>query len=257
MGARLFFASICLTLRKIYRSLQGSNNIRKTKHALALKNGRKTNMNLVLMGLPGAGKGTQAERIVAQYHIPHISTGDMFRAAIKNGTELGLKAKAFMDEGNLVPDEVTNGIVRERLAQDDAKEGFLLDGFPRTVAQADELEKILKDLNRSLDAVINIQVDQSLLMERLTGRWICPTCGRTYHATYNPPKTAGVCDDDKATLYQREDDKPETVENRLAVNTKQTQPLLDFYNQLGYLKEIDGGRAIDEVFKDINKLLSK
>ncbi|MBC1922917.1 adenylate kinase [Listeria grayi] len=213
-------------------------------------------MKLVLMGLPGAGKGTQAEQIVSKYNIPHISTGDMFRAAIKNGTALGLKAKSFMDEGNLVPDEVTNGIVRERLAEPDAKDGFLLDGFPRTVEQAEELEAILSELGTALDAVINIEVEKDVLIKRLTGRWICPTCGRTYHELYNPPKTAGVCDDDGSKLYQREDDKKETVENRLNVNLKQTQPLLDFYTEKGKLASVNGEQEIQSVFQDVDKILT-
>ncbi|EFI85232.1 Adenylate kinase [Listeria grayi] len=213
-------------------------------------------MKLVLMGLPGAGKGTQAEQIVSKYNIPHISTGDMFRAAIKNGTALGLKAKSFMDEGNLVPDEVTNGIVRERLAEPDAKDGFLLDGFPRTVEQAEELEAILSELGTELDAVINIEVEKDVLIKRLTGRWICPTCGRTYHELYNPPKTAGVCDDDGSKLYQREDDKKETVENRLNVNLKQTQPLLDFYTEKGKLASVNGEQEIQSVFQDVDKILT-
>lgn len=208
------------------------------------------------MGLPGAGKGTQAEQIVSKYNIPHISTGDMFRAAIKNGTALGLKAKSFMDEGNLVPDEVTNGIVRERLAEPDAKDGFLLDGFPRTVEQAEELEAILSELGTELDAVINIEVEKDVLIKRLTGRWICPTCGRTYHELYNPPKTAGVCDDDGSKLYQREDDKKETVENRLNVNLKQTQPLLDFYTEKGKLASVNGEQEIQAVFQDVDKILT-
>lgn len=208
------------------------------------------------MGLPGAGKGTQAEQIVSKYNIPHISTGDMFRAAIKNGTALGLKAKSFMDEGNLVPDEVTNGIVRERLAEPDAKDGFLLDGFPRTVEQAEELETILSELGTELDAVINIEVEKDVLIKRLTGRWICPTCGRTYHELYNPPKTAGVCDDDGSKLYQREDDKKETVENRLNVNLKQTQPLLDFYTEKGKLASVNGEQEIQSVFQDVDKILT-
>ncbi|MBC2278857.1 adenylate kinase [Listeria welshimeri] len=213
-------------------------------------------MKLVLMGLPGAGKGTQAEQIVEKYNIPHISTGDMFRAAMKNNTELGKKAKSFMDNGDLVPDEVTNGIVRERLAEDDAKNGFLLDGFPRTVEQAVELENILSDLGTELDAVINIEVDKDVLMKRLTGRWICRTCGKTYHEIYNPPKVAGKCDLDGGELYQREDDKKETVENRLNVNMKQTKPLLDFYSEKGKLHSINGEQDINDVFVDVEKILA-
>lgn len=167
-------------------------------------------MNLVLMGLPGAGKGTQAEKIVEHYDIPHISTGDMFRAAIKEGTQLGLKAKSFMDQGNLVPDEVTIGIVRERLNKQDCENGFLLDGFPRTVAQAEALETITKELNKQIDYVINIDVDQSILMERLTGRRICKDCGATYHLVFNPPAKEGVCDKCGGELYQRADDNAET-----------------------------------------------
>ncbi|EID5118565.1 adenylate kinase [Listeria innocua] len=213
-------------------------------------------MKLVLMGLPGAGKGTQAEQIVEKYNIPHISTGDMFRAAMKNNTELGKKAKSFMDNGDLVPDEVTNGIVRERLAEDDAKNGFLLDGFPRTVEQAEELENILSDLRTELDAVINIEVDKDVLMKRLTGRWICRTCGKTYHEIYNPPKVPGKCDLDGGELYQREDDKKETVENRLNVNMKQTKPLLDFYSEKGKLHSINGEQDINDVFVDVEKILA-
>ncbi|MGJ6582130.1 adenylate kinase [Listeria monocytogenes] len=213
-------------------------------------------MKLVLMGLPGAGKGTQAEQIVEKYNIPHISTGDMFRAAMKNNTELGKKAKSFMDNGDLVPDEVTNGIVRERLAEDDAKNGFLLDGFPRTVEQAEELENILNDLGTELDAVINIDVDKDVLMKRLTGRWICRTCGKTYHEIYNPPKVPGKCDLDGGELYQRDDDKKETVEKRLNVNMKQTKPLLDFYSEKGKLHNINGEQDIKDVFVDVEKILA-
>ncbi|EJQ6751881.1 adenylate kinase [Listeria monocytogenes] len=213
-------------------------------------------MKLVLMGLPGAGKGTQAEQIVEKYNIPHISTGDMFRAAMKNNTELGKKAKSFMDNGDLVPDEVTNGIVLERLAEDDAKNGFLLDGFPRTVEQAEELENILNDLGTELDAVINIEVDKDVLMKRLTGRWICRTCGKTYHEIYNPPKVPGKCDLDGGELYQRDDDKKETVEKRLNVNMKQTKPLLDFYSEKGKLHNINGEQDIKDVFVDVEKILA-
>ncbi len=208
------------------------------------------------MGLPGAGKGTQAEQIVEKYNIPHISTGDMFRAAMKNNTELGRKAKSFMDNGDLVPDEVTNGIVRERLSEDDAKDGFLLDGFPRTVEQAQELENILSDLGTELDAVINIDVEKDVLMKRLTGRWICRTCGKTYHEIYNPPKVAGKCDLDGGELYQRDDDKKETVEKRLNVNMKQTKPLLDFYSEKGKLHNINGEQDIKDVFVDVEKILT-
>ena len=212
-------------------------------------------MNLVLMGLPGAGKGTQADKIVVKYNIPHISTGDMFRAAIKEGTELGLQAKSFMDKGELVPDEVTIGIVRERLSKNDCENGFLLDGFPRTVAQAEALDTMLADLGKKIDYVINIDVDQSILMERLTGRRICKNCGATYHLVFNPPSQEGVCDRCGGELYQRADDNAETVQNRLDVNIQQTKPLLNFYEDKGYLRNINGQQDIDVVFADIEELL--
>ena len=212
-------------------------------------------MNLVLMGLPGAGKGTQAEQIVDKYKIPHISTGDMFRSAIKEGTDLGLQAKSFMDKGELVPDEVTIGIVRERLSKDDCEIGFLLDGFPRTVPQAEALENILSDLNRKIDFVINIDVEKELLMERLTGRRICKSCGSTYHLVFNPPASEGICDRCNGELYQRADDNEETVQNRLEVNLKQTKPLLDFYETKGYLRNINGQQDIRKVFADLDELL--
>ena len=212
-------------------------------------------MNLVLMGLPGAGKGTQAEKIVEKYNIPHISTGDMFRAAIKDGTELGLQAKSFMDKGELVPDEVTIGIVKERLAKDDCKQGFLLDGFPRTVAQAEALDSMLADLERPIDYVINVDVDKEILMERLTGRRICKECGATYHLVFNPPAKEGVCDRCGGELYQRADDNAETVQNRLDVNLAQTKPLLSFYEDKGTLRNINGQQEINVVFQDVEKLL--
>lgn len=212
-------------------------------------------MNLILMGLPGAGKGTQAERIVEKYGIPHISTGDMFRAAIKGETELGLKAKSYMDAGELVPDEVTIGIVRDRLAEPDCDKGFLLDGFPRTVAQAEALEELLDSLGRKLDYVINVDVPEQLLLDRLTGRRVSPTTGRTYHVIFNPPKVEGKCDIDGSELIQRDDDKPETVKKRLEVNQKQAKPLFDFYNDKGYLRNINGDQDIDKVFEEIDQLL--
>ncbi|SHN36769.1 adenylate kinase [Gracilibacillus kekensis] len=212
-------------------------------------------MNLILMGLPGAGKGTQAEKIVEKYDIPHISTGDMFRLAIKEGTELGQKAKSYMDEGALVPDEVTIGIVKERLSKDDCNKGFLLDGFPRTLAQAEALDQLLSDMNRSIDYVLHVEVEKDELVERLTGRRICPTCGTAYHVLFNPPKEEGICDKDGDTLIQREDDQPSTVKNRLEVNLEQTQPMLDFYSNKGDLVTINGSQEINEVFNDINEKL--
>jgi adenylate kinase len=212
-------------------------------------------MNLVVMGSPGAGKGTQAERIVEKYGIPHISTGDMFRAAIKEGTALGVKAKSFMDAGNLVPDEVTIGIVEERLGKDDCKKGFLLDGFPRTVAQAEALEDILNGLSRPIDYVINIDVPKDKLMARLTGRRICKSCGATYHLVFNPPANEGICDKCGGELYQRDDDNEETVGRRLEVYLDQTKPLLNFYEEKKYLKNINGDQDIDKVFEDLEELL--
>jgi len=212
-------------------------------------------MNIILMGLPGAGKGTQASKIIKKYPIPHISTGDMFRLAIKNETELGKEAKSYMDKGELVPDSVTVGIVKERLSQSDAKEGFLLDGFPRTVEQAEALNDIMDELGTQIDRTINIDVDEEELMNRLTGRRICEVCGTAYHLVFNPPKQEGVCDLDGGKLYQREDDNPETVANRLEVNLKQTQPLLDFYKEQDVLVNVDGSKDIDDVFVEIDDIL--
>ena len=215
-------------------------------------------MNLILMGLPGAGKGTQAERIVATYNIPHISTGDMFREANKNETTLGLKAKSYMDAGDLVPDEVTNGIVKERLAQKDTDKGFLLDGFPRTLDQAKALAEMLTDLNKKIDAVIEIQVAEEVLVERLAGRFMCRNCGATYHKIFNPTKVEGTCDRCGGhEFYQREDDKPETVKNRLSVNVKNSEPILAYYNEEGLLYPVDGDREIDAVFADVEKIIEK
>jgi len=200
-------------------------------------------------------KVRRPKKIVEKYGIPHISTGDMFRAAMKEGTELGLQAKSFMDKGELVPDEVTIGIVRERLSKEDCQTGFLLDGFPRTVPQAEALENLLVDLDREIDYVINIQVDKDILMERLTGRRICKNCGATYHLVFNPPRHEGICDRCGGELYQRADDNEETVQNRLDVNIKQSQPLLDFYETKGYLRPINGQQDIRKVLADIEQLL--
>lgn len=213
-------------------------------------------MNLFLLGLPGAGKGTQATRIAKEYNIPHISTGDMFREAIKNETELGLKAKGYMDSGDLVPDEVTIGIVEDRLNEDDAKEGFLLDGFPRTIKQAEALDEILSESNRSLDNVLYISVDKSILMERLTGRFICSNCGASYHKVNKLPEQEGVCDVCGSTeFYQRDDDKPETVENRIKINENQTNELVQFYNGKGIVEIIDGQQDPQDVFEEIKNIL--
>ena len=207
------------------------------------------------MGPPGAGKGTQASDLIKRYQIPHISTGDMFRAAIKAGTALGKKAKEYMDAGSLVPDEVTIGIVAERLAEPDCSKGFLLDGFPRTVAQADALDKILVELQMTLDGVLNIEVDEEKLLERLTGRRICRKCGATYHMVFNPPTTENVCDKCGGELYQRSDDTLETAKNRLQVYNDQTQPLIEYYRGKGLLREINGDQEIAKVLQDIVEAL--
>jgi len=209
------------------------------------------------MGLPGAGKGTQASEIVKKFPIPHISTGDMFRKAIKDETDLGKEAKSYMDRGELVPDEVTVGIVKERISEDDAKKGFLLDGFPRTIDQAEALNSIMAELDRNIDAVINIEVPEEELMNRLTGRRICENCGTTYHLVFNPPKVEGICDLDGGKLYQREDDNPETVSNRLKVNVKQSKPILEYYDNKGVLKNIDGSKDIEEVTTDVIDILDQ
>ncbi len=212
-------------------------------------------MKIILMGPPGAGKGTQAEKLVELYQIPHISTGDMFRKAQKDGTELGLRAKEYMEQGQLVPDEVTVGIVRERLAEADCKDGFLLDGFPRTVQQADALDGILKDLGMVLDRVINIEVDKAFLVDRLTGRRVCRTCGATFHVVNKAPKVEGVCDKCGGELYQRNDDKIETVSNRLDVYAAQTAPLIEYYQSKGIMSSIDGSKSMEDVLADIRSAL--
>ena len=208
-------------------------------------------MKIILMGPPGAGKRKQAEKLVELYQIPHISTGDMFRKAQKDGTELGLKAKSYMDQGQLVPDEVTVGIVKERLAEADCKDGFLLDGFPRTVQQADALDGILEELGMALDRVINIEVDKSFLVDRLTGRRVCRTCGATFHVTNKAPKVEGVCDKCGGELYQRNDDTVETVSNRLDVYAAQTAPLIDYYQSKGVMSSIDGSKSMEDVLAAI------
>ena len=209
-------------------------------------------MNLLIMGLPGAGKGTQAAKIVEEFGVAHISTGDMFRAAMANQTEMGVLAKSFIDKGELVPDEVTNGIVKERLAQDDIKEkGFLLDGFPRTIEQAHALDQILVDLGLELDGVINIEVDPSCLLERLSGRIIHRETGETYHKVFNPP-----ADYKEEDYYQREDDKPETVKRRLDVNIAQGEPIIAHYRELGLVSDIQGSQDIDDVFADVKKAIA-
>lgn len=208
-------------------------------------------MYILLMGPPGAGKGTQAAQLVEKYHISHISTGDMFRAAVKEGTELGKQAKACMDAGQLVSDDITIGIVKERIAKPDCQQGFILDGFPRTTHQADALDRCLSELGIRLDRVINITVRDAELAHRMTGRRICKGCGATYHISFNPPAKQGICDVDGGELYQRADDSEETVNKRLAVYKAQTQPLIEYYQDKGLYTEINGEQPIDKVFTDI------
>ena len=209
-------------------------------------------MNLLIMGLPGAGKGTQAAKIVEKFHVAHISTGDMFRAAMANQTEMGVLAKSYIDKGELVPDEVTNGIVKERLSQDDIKEtGFLLDGYPRTIEQAHALDKTLAELGIELEGVINIEVNPDSLLERLSGRIIHRKTGETFHKVFNPP-----ADYKEEDYYQREDDKPETVKRRLDVNIAQGEPIIAHYRAKGLVHDIEGNQDINDVFKDIEKVLT-
>ncbi|MFM9281627.1 adenylate kinase [Paenibacillus jiagnxiensis] len=212
-------------------------------------------MNILIMGPPGAGKGTQAGVIVNEFGIPHISTGDAFRLAMKQGTPIGVKAKEYIDRGELVPDDVTIGIVEERLQQPDCEKGFLLDGFPRTLAQAEALDEILGRLGTKLDHVVDLKVDRDRLMARITGRRICKTCGATYHVIFNPPKVEGICDKDGGELYQRSDDNEESVGKRLDEYINKTAPLLTFYENKGLLRQIDGEQDIDAVSKDIVSLL--
>ena len=212
-------------------------------------------MNLVFLGLPGAGKGTQAVLLAEKYNIPHISTGDMFREAVKQETELGKKAKEYMDAGELVPDQVTIGIVRERLAQDDCRRGFILDGFPRTIAQAEALEEVLQELNRELDLALLIDVPEEELVERLTGRRVCQNCGATYHVKFDPPEVEGICDECGGRLEQRDDDKPETVKKRLEVNREKTEKMVNFYSSRGILTEIDARGEIEDIQDKIIRLI--
>lgn len=212
-------------------------------------------MNIIMLGPPGAGKGTQAQMLAEKYGIPQISTGDILRAAVAEGTELGKKAKEYMDKGQLVPDEVVIGIVKERLSKPDCEKGFILDGFPRTVAQAEALDGILKEMGKKIDYVINIVVPDEEILKRLTGRRTCKVCGAMYHIIYNPPKVEGKCDKCGGDLYQRDDDKEETIKNRLSVYHSQTAPLIDYYRKKGVLIDIDGTKDIKTIFQDICAVL--
>lgn len=212
-------------------------------------------MKIVMLGAPGAGKGTQAKMIAEKYSIPHISTGDIFRANIKNGTELGKEAKQYMDQGKLVPDELTVKILLDRVAQDDCKNGYVLDGFPRTIPQANVLDEALTKLGDKIDYAINVDVPDENIINRMGGRRACVACGATYHVVYNAPKTEGVCDACGKELIIRDDDKPETVKNRLNVYHDQTQPLIDFYEGKGVLKSVDGTVDMKDVFAAIVSIL--
>ncbi len=212
-------------------------------------------LNMIIMGPPGAGKGTQAKKIIAKYNIPHISTGDMFREAISEGTPLGLLAQKFINDGHLVPDDVTIGLVKERLAKDDCANGYLLDGFPRTIPQAEALEKIAKEINREIGLVISIETPKEELIRRITGRLVCKDCGAPYHKDSRKPKVEGVCDICGGPLVQRKDDNKEALEVRLEAYDKQTKPLLDFYKQKGLLHTLDGIKGVDVLMEDIQKIL--
>ena len=214
-------------------------------------------MKLIMVGAPGAGKGTQAKRIAEKYSIPHISTGDIFRANLKNGTELGLKAKVFMDKGELVPDEITIGMLMDRIAQADCANGYVLDGFPRNIPQAEALDKALSANGDAIDYVIDVDVPDETIITRMAGRRGCPGCGESYHTIYNAPKVEGICDVCKTKLIMREDDKPETVKHRLEVYHEQTQPLVDFYSAKNILKSVDGTQSLDKVFADIVAILGE
>jgi adenylate kinase len=212
-------------------------------------------MKIIMLGAPGAGKGTQAKQIAAKYSIPHISTGDIFRANIKNGTELGKKAKAFMDAGKLVPDELTVELLLDRVKADDCAKGYILDGFPRTIPQAEVLTDTLAKTGEKIDYAINVDVPDSNIVKRMSGRRSCPKCGASYHIEFIPPKKEGVCDNCGSDLIQRADDNPETVQNRLTVYHEQTQPLIDFYEKKGALRTVDGTKEMKEVFQEITKIL--
>ena len=212
-------------------------------------------MKIVMLGAPGAGKGTQAKMIAAKYHIPHISTGDIFRANIKNGTELGKKAKSYMDQGLLVPDELTVDLVIDRLAQDDCKNGYILDGFPRTIPQAEALDAALAKLGEKMDYAIDVDVPDENIVSRMSGRRACTGCGATYHIVYNPSKKGECCEVCGEKLILRDDDKPETVQKRLNVYHEQTQPLIDYYTKQSILRTVDGTQDMNDVFAEIVKIL--
>lgn len=212
-------------------------------------------MKIIMLGAPGAGKGTQAKKIAEKYGIPHISTGDIFRANIKGGTELGMKAKSYMDQGQLVPDDVTIGMLLDRISEADCANGYVLDGFPRTIPQAESLAKALSDRGEKMDYAIDVDVPDEAIVTRMAGRRACLKCGATYHIVYNAPKTEGVCDVCGEKLVLRDDDKPETVQKRLTVYHDQTQPLIEYYKEAGILATVDGTKDLNKVFEDIVNVL--
>jgi adenylate kinase len=213
-------------------------------------------MDFILLGPPGAGKGTQAKLMIDKWEIPQISTGDILRAALREGTPLGLEAKGYMDAGELVPDRVVIGIIAERLKEDDAAEGFILDGFPRTIPQAEALQEILDELGRNIDHVVSIEVDDEELVTRLTGRRMCKGCGESFHVVFNPPASESTCDRCSGELYQRDDDKEETIRQRLAVYSQQTEPLIAYYSGQGKVRQIDGTGSIQDIFSRIEQAVS-
>ena len=212
-------------------------------------------LGIILLGAPGAGKGTQAKKISSSFSVPQISTGDMLREAVKKGTEMGLKAKSFMDAGGLVPDEVVIGIVRDRLTAKDCDKGFILDGFPRTIPQAQALDRVVKELGKEIRVVLSLEVDEKELLERLTGRRTCTACGAMYHVRFNPPKSDGKCDKCRTALIQRDDDKEETIKARLVNYKKSTEPLLDYYKGTGKIKAVKATGEIDAIYNNIAKIL--
>ncbi len=212
-------------------------------------------MKIIMLGAPGAGKGTQAKKIAEKYQIPHVSTGDIFRSNIKEGTQLGRKAKEYMDQGALVPDELTIGMLMDRIQQEDCKNGYVLDGFPRTIPQAESLQKAITEMGQKIDFAINVDVPDENIINRMSGRRACISCGATYHIVYNPSKISGVCDVCGSELVLRDDDKPETVKKRLAVYHDQTRPLIDYYKEAGVLVNVDGTQELNKVFSDITDIL--
>ncbi|MTK07710.1 MAG: adenylate kinase [Hungatella sp.] len=212
-------------------------------------------MKIIMLGAPGAGKGTQAKKIAEKYQIPHVSTGDIFRSNIKEGTQLGRKAKEYMDQGALVPDELTIGMLMDRIQQEDCRNGYVLDGFPRTNPQAESLQKAITEMGQKIDFAINVDVPDENIISRMSGRRACISCGATYHIVYNPSKVAGICDVCGSELVLRDDDKPETVKKRLAVYHDQTRPLIDYYKEAGVLVNVDGTQELNKVFSDITDIL--